>query len=193
MSVKLIVRSSLPADIRVSELIGPNHRWNEALIQQNFAADDGEAIMRIHLPSEPKEDGMLWHYDKGNYSVKSGYQLALKIKFPDKPCCSNSDPQGWQTIWKLGIPEKVKIFLWKAAKNFLPTMENLWKRKVVQEPICQICKKELENIPHALLDCKLAKKMWRHTHIAAEVQNEARQDLLSMLQSLTKKTNNQGD
>lgn len=66
-------------------------------------------------------------------------------------------------------------------------MENLWKRKVVQEPICQICKKELENISHALLDCKLAKKMWRHTHIAAEVQNEARQYLLSMLQSLTKK------
>ena len=58
---------------------------------------------------------------------------------------------------------------------------------MVQELICQICKKELENIPHALLDCKLAKKMWRHTHIAAEVQNEARQDLLSMLQSLTKK------
>lgn len=92
MAFKPIVRSTLPADTRVSELIGPNHRWNEALIQQNFAVDDAEAIMRIPLPSEPKEDELLWHYDKkGNYSVKSGYQLALKIKFPDKPCYSNSD------------------------------------------------------------------------------------------------------
>ena len=128
MSFKPIVRSMLLANTRVSELIGPNHRWNEALIQQNFATDDAETIMRILLPSEPKEDEMLWHYDKkGNYSVKNGYQLALKIKFPDKSCCSNSDPQGWQTIWKLGIPKKVKIFLWRAAKNLLPTKKTYGK------------------------------------------------------------------
>lgn len=32
MAFKPIVRSTLPADTRVSELIGPNHRWNKALI-----------------------------------------------------------------------------------------------------------------------------------------------------------------
>ena len=36
----------------------------------------------------------------------------------------------------------------------LPTAENLWKRRVVQDPICSRCKIKAESIIHAILECK---------------------------------------
>lgn len=101
--------------------------------------EDANAIMNIPLPRNQNEDQVLWHYDKkGEYSVKSGYQIALKIKFPDIPSNSESRSNQWSVIWTLNLPEKIKIFLWRAAQNLLPTAVNLWTKKVLHEPFCQI-------------------------------------------------------
>ena len=59
------------------------------------------------------------------YSVKSGYQLALKLKFLDEPSSLESNSNQWKTLWALGLPEKIKIFTWKASKNILLPAENL--------------------------------------------------------------------
>lgn len=42
----------------------------------------------------------------------------------------------------------------------LLTTDNLWKRKILQEPICQKCRKSVETIGHPLLDYKVVKKIW---------------------------------
>lgn len=102
---KPILVQSLPTESRVSELLDQNHQWNEAMINQNFANEDAEIIRNIPLPRTPQEDMVIWHYDKkGLYSVKSGYQLALKIKFSESPTRSTGAPQGWQHIWRLNLP-----------------------------------------------------------------------------------------
>ncbi|KAL9450376.1 hypothetical protein AB3S75_012168 [Citrus x aurantiifolia] len=73
--------------------------------------------------------------------------------------------------------------MWRAAKNLLPlpSTENLWKRKVAQEPCCQICKNGGEIIFHALVTCKAARKVWRLTQFAEELREGAGEDLLSLL------------
>ena len=115
--------------------INDKHEWKEEMIQHLFFRDDVEQIIKIPLPKKLMPDQVLWHYDKmGEYSVKSGYQLALKMKFPDKPSSLDKKQNAWNAIWYLQIPEKVKIFMWRAANNLLPTATNLWKRKVVQSP-----------------------------------------------------------
>ncbi|KAH9671373.1 reverse transcriptase domain-containing protein [Citrus sinensis] len=109
--------------------------WRESLIQQHFNFEDAELISRIQLLSSPKPNQILWHYDKkGNYSVNSGYQIAMRIKHPDWPSSSSSNLGQWNLIWSLELPEKIKIFMWKATRNFLPTAENLLRRKMMQEP-----------------------------------------------------------
>ncbi|KAH9742605.1 hypothetical protein KPL70_003002 [Citrus sinensis] len=149
---------------------------------------DADIIKSIPLPRTPQEDEIIWHYDrKGLYSVKSGYQLALKIKFPEPPTGSAGASQGWQNIWKLNLPGKIKNFVWKAAKNLLPTAENLWRRKILQEPICTICKAGREDIFHALMECNLARKIWRCTNLEAAVQTVRREDMLSTMHSLMRK------
>ena len=123
---KLISPPKLHLETAVSELINEKHEWNEELIQQYFLRVDAEQITKIHLPRQPNPDQVVWHYDKkGEYSVKSGYQLAIKMKTPDMASCSEKKQNFWNSIWYLQIPEKVKIFMWRAANNLLPTAENL--------------------------------------------------------------------
>ncbi|KAH9741755.1 putative reverse transcriptase/RNA-dependent DNA polymerase [Citrus sinensis] len=160
---------TLAADTKVAELISPKGEWKRDWIQQHFIKEDAEIISRIPLPRHTAMDELCWHYDKlGKYSVKSGYQLALKEKFPSAPSSSNLEPRQWNAIWKLDLPEKIKIFMWRAVKNLLPTAENLWKRKVVPDPICQRCKRGVETSVHAMVKCKAAKKIRQLSHHAAE-------------------------
>lgn len=54
--------------------------------------EDVNEILRISLPRKPRMDEVIRHFDKiknkkGHYSVKSRYQLALKIKNLDKSGC----------------------------------------------------------------------------------------------------------
>lgn len=96
------------------------------MIKESFRPEDVEAILQIPLPIRPRDDRLIWHYDRRDqYSVKSGYQIAVGMKFPDLPSCSSQNPDHWNTIWKLDIPEKLKIFLWRASNDLLPTAENL--------------------------------------------------------------------
>ncbi|KAL9447853.1 hypothetical protein AB3S75_015347 [Citrus x aurantiifolia] len=76
------------------------------------------------------KDEVIWHYvRKGQYSVKSGYQIALSLKFPASLTSSAAAHNQWNTIWLLTLPEKIRIFAWRVAKNLLLSTENLWKRK----------------------------------------------------------------
>lgn len=36
----------------------------------------------------------------------------------------------WMAIWKLKIPQKVKLFIWRAARGVLPVRDNLRRRHV---------------------------------------------------------------
>ena len=108
-------------DVTVADLIDDNQPWKETLIHQHFSKEDAEKILQIHLPNSPQPDQILWHYDKkGQYSVKSGYQIARKIKHPEESSCSKNNNGQWNVIWAMELPEKIKIFMWRAVKNLLP-------------------------------------------------------------------------
>lgn len=63
------------------------------LIHDSFKWEGAEVMQQIPLPRRPKEDQLIWHYDKrGQYKVKSRYQVAMRIKFPDHPSCSYHNP-----------------------------------------------------------------------------------------------------
>lgn len=177
---KTISAPTLPIDAKVSMLINEEHKWNEALIRQHFKSEDADCILKIMLPRFSRPDRLLWAYDKhGKYSVKSGYQVALRLKLPDYPSSSKANPSEWHAIWKLDLPEKVKIFMWRAAQN---TAEKLWNRKVLQQPWCQRCSEQGENASHALLNCKESQKTWRNREFSDCAQLFVNQDLLSVIQ-----------
>ena len=116
--------------------------------------------------------------------MKSGYRVALKQKHSDFSSCSNSHSNHWNSIWNMVVPKKVKIFLWRAVKDLLPTTENLWKKNVVQEATCQICRNQMESIDHAHLDCKITMKVWQNSPFGKLVQREMYSYVINIIQSL---------
>lgn len=74
----------------------------------------------------------------------------------------NLDPSwNWKKlIWTPDLLPKLKLFLWKAARNILPTGENLQRRGVLANKNCTRCG-ETETIDHILIQCKFAKDVWQ--------------------------------
>ena len=56
----------------------------------------------------------------------------------------------WPILWKLCIPNKIKIFGWRACNDILPTKCNLVKRKIIIDDKFHICTREAESAFHVL-------------------------------------------
>ncbi|XP_030950071.1 uncharacterized protein LOC115973978 [Quercus lobata] len=63
------------------------------------------------------------------------------------------------------VPNKVKHFTWKACRNILATKENLWRRKVTQEGMCEECGDTIESASHLFWFCKQAQAVWSHSKL----------------------------
>lgn len=76
--------------------------------------------------------------------------------------CSRTGMSGliWNMLWKLKIPNKIKIFGWRAWHNALPTRENLFKRRVVDDASCELCQQATETVVHVLWECGVAQDIW---------------------------------
>lgn len=73
----------------------------------------------------------MWHFDKkGEYSVKSGYKCAIMERVLDKDSCLNGKNVWWPCLWKIKIPAKIAIFVWRSCYECLPTRVSLRKRKL---------------------------------------------------------------
>ena len=59
----------------------------------------------------------------------------------------------WKFLWRLRIPPKVKLFIWKAVHNWIPTAINLISHGIKIDPLCRICLKKVESSIHVLWCC----------------------------------------
>ena len=61
----------------------------------------------------------------GLYSMKSGYmERTRKVMCSDFSHISSLyslDSRVWKEIWSLKVPSKIKVFLWRACSNALPS------------------------------------------------------------------------
>ncbi|KAK2649469.1 hypothetical protein Ddye_016958 [Dipteronia dyeriana] len=102
----------------------------------------------------PAPDSIMWHYDKlGTYSVRSGYHLGSVIASSPGTSVFNSLESWWNYFWQLKIPLKVKIFLWKACNNWIPSNLNSTYRRVSIANSCLVCYTWLKSTLHALWCC----------------------------------------
>lgn len=62
--------------------------------------------------------------------------------------------------WDLNVTNAIKMFLWRACHNLLPTKANLFKRGVCDDKLCPICLKEEETVAHITWECPAANDVW---------------------------------
>jgi hypothetical protein len=149
---------------KVSSLIDVDTKWwNVPLIRELFCDEDAALICNIPISPTRQHDVMVWlGISNGVFSVKSAYHMT-KSKIEE--CNGSSSNQNlstqlWKRVWHVMRPPVVRVFLWKACSNILPTKLNLHKRGIVEDSLCPICKQEGELVEHILWTCELARDVW---------------------------------
>ncbi|KAM0923086.1 hypothetical protein ACQ4PT_005761 [Festuca glaucescens] len=145
-----------------NELINPStETWDEDLIRDNFTADDTRDILSIPLNPDMEDS-------KGLFSVKSAYRLGISLRDAKLQRGASTSSVGetmkneWQKIWKMDVPGKVKIFLWRFAHNSLRTRKNIQRKCVDLDTGCPVCNRLDEDGCRIFLRCKFVKQVWRN-------------------------------
>ncbi|KAL6269566.1 hypothetical protein ACE6H2_026477 [Prunus campanulata] len=66
----------------------------------------------------------------------------------------------WKQVWRLRVPNKVKLFLWRALQNALPCRWALTFRHIGDDSCCPRCHGSQETIIHVLWGCREVKRIW---------------------------------
>lgn len=101
-------------------------RWNISKLRDHVSDEVISDIKSIPLSLTNANDRIVWHYNsKGIYTVKSGYQIALKLA---QDCSSHQassssvpDRTFWNLIWSISAQPKLKKFMWRVCSNALAT------------------------------------------------------------------------
>jgi hypothetical protein len=115
----------------VSELIDDvSMTWNQELLGTVFLPMDAELIANIPLSTRRQSDFWAWHYERnGLFSVRSAYRMLINTReqrsawLEDRAGSSrvSEEEKGWSMLWKVKVPSKIKVFLWRLARQSLPT------------------------------------------------------------------------
>lgn len=180
--------SLLDRDAQVCELIDDSTRWwNIGLVEQIFSVEDSTRICSLPLCPNLQGDRFVWSGNKnGLFKVRSAYHMAKNSKGQDLGGLSNDNVMStlWKKIWSIKWPRVVKMFLWKACNNILPTKENLYKRKVVADPLCVVCGRITETPGHVLWSCGAAKDVWMDCSSKLQKCTSDEEDFLSIFEKL---------
>ncbi|KAF5475754.1 hypothetical protein F2P56_007529 [Juglans regia] len=153
---------------KVSKLIDPVAKtWKEGVIRNLFSYEEATVILQIPLSRLGNCDKQIWGFTKhGIFTVRSAYHLGMERKRRTRGEVSKVEKSVavWKQMWRLEVPAVVKIFLWKALNNILPTNSNLFKKKIGDCPLCTICGSSEESVLHILWSCPSAADVWAESN-----------------------------
>ncbi|XP_071722530.1 uncharacterized protein [Rutidosis leptorrhynchoides] len=150
----------------VADLIeSDSKKWNvnrvTALFQENIANE----ILAQPLCLHSRPDKLVWTANKsGIYTIKSGYnRMHSSATHPNNQQLSPSYQTPkllWPTIWKLPTSPKIRFLIWNICNNSLTTKENLHRRKMIPDLLCQICGQAPETMERLFILCGWTKIVW---------------------------------
>ncbi|KAF3973996.1 hypothetical protein CMV_002625 [Castanea mollissima] len=165
--------------------------WNEQLVDAMFLPFEAQRINGIPICITSQADCVLWLKCRTeSYSVRSGYQLLCEAGSTGAP--SGSTEEGvkkfWKSIWRIKVPDKVKVFLWQACSSALPTKAGLHKRKIVDDNLCDQCLVEVEDEVHAIWSCDCVRDVWEAPFAATRTKNTRMNSMCDMVYFIAEET-----
>ena len=120
---------------------------------------DAEDILKIPLCTRKVADFWAWQEEaRGMFSVCSAYHMILRTKHEREAWLNEEEGTSivqqeadkWSNIWHLQVPSKLRMFVWRLARNYMPTIDLLKHRNMVTEDNCPLCG-AVDTWRHALL------------------------------------------
>ena len=167
----------LNVDATVDSLIDVNlMRWNVNSLKEIFLPRDVEIIKQIPLSFRSPRDKLIWTgTPNGKFSVRSAYHLL----FGETNSSSGSSSSGgsldrhlWSNIWSSQVQPKIRLFMWRACLDILPTRTKLFDKGLLHSFLCQWCEMEPETLSHVLWQCAYAQKIWKACPVPIPSCNE---------------------
>lgn len=160
----LPITRRLHEEMKVSEFFQQPGLWNDELIHQHFLGLDSELILQIPLSPYDHSDSWCWNYTKnGYYSVRSGYNLAIRLDRSGTSTLAVMLSAWWKEFWATKIPRKMLLFGWRGFHEILPTTKGLYRRRVSSHSNYPLCGFGKDTNAHAILWCPFAQEMWKLT------------------------------
>lgn len=92
-------------------------------------------------------------------------------------------------LWKVKVPSKIRVFLWRLAKHSIPTGDVRFHRNMAPDSACSICGMP-DSWRHSLLECNMSACVWAlvpeavSEHIAHVADPAAKQWLFNLMKTL---------
>ncbi|XP_030479177.1 uncharacterized protein LOC115696415 [Cannabis sativa] len=151
----------------LSFFISDSGTWDVGKLQSCFDESMVKDILAVPISGHYGHDKQIWEKESsGCFTIKSAYHLAFSNQDLPSSSSFSDSKKFWKRVWSSPAPPKVKLFIWRLLSNAIPVAFSLFKKCVIDSPLCPICKMENETIQHALLDCSRARKAWRHSRFA---------------------------
>uniref|UniRef100_A0A5B7B467 Reverse transcriptase zinc-binding domain-containing protein n=1 Tax=Davidia involucrata TaxID=16924 RepID=A0A5B7B467_DAVIN len=165
-------------DFRVARFIDEaSVSWKVVAMKRSFQPEEANVILQIPLGRQHYEDKLIWNFNScGIYSVKSGYLLARSF-YADahsrNAAQGESSTRGlisshWQNLWKLEVPRKLLLFLWRCSNEILAVGSMLRSRHLPVDPGCPLCNSDLETPIHLFGACFFARQVWYSSNLQVD-------------------------
>jgi hypothetical protein len=137
--------------------------WNVPWIKEVFDEREAAEICQISISFSMLGTQQIWMCTRNiDFTMRSAYHLDKTLATNDTWECSYVTKQCtiWKIIWKMIVPNAIRVFMWTTCKNDFSIKANLIKRKVEDDPFCPICGIVMETTWHMLWSCPAARDTW---------------------------------
>lgn len=120
-----------------------------------FRPEIARKILQIPLAELAHEDFQVWRGEmSGEFSVRSAYKLLQGTnEDPSEINLQTESKNFYRKLWKLHIPSKITLTVWRISWNFIPSLVNLKQKKVVVNAICPRFRQNEEDSYHLFQQC----------------------------------------
>ncbi|KAK7858245.1 putative ribonuclease h protein [Quercus suber] len=172
-------------DVVTSAWLKEKKEWNAQLVRQVLGPEEADLVLGIPLSLHLPQDCYIWDSNpNGKFTVRSAYKsLKEGLDRGSVGECSDGSvmKQIWRSIWGMNTPNKIRSFAWKACRGILATKENLKRRHIIVDDLCEICGKEPENYSHLFWFCDKAAEVWSHSKLVLPFQPEDRWGFINVI------------
>jgi hypothetical protein len=140
---------------KVCDLVDIHGNWNWPLFQ-NWMPMHIQSKIAAVLPPHADNGRDVQLGVGGNYAefdIASMYNKLCGFE-------ESGTDQLWRRIWKLGVTERVRCFIWLVLWDRLLT-KSVKHRMGLSSPLCAYCGDQEETSIRVLRDCHLAHELWR--------------------------------
>ncbi|GMN74812.1 hypothetical protein TIFTF001_052466, partial [Ficus carica] len=167
-------------------MLGRNRVWDKNKIESTLWLVDHEIISGLPLGNAVGGDKWAWYFDsKGIYKVRSGYRAIMDSQRSESSSSDSPDALWWRKLWRLPIPPKARLFVWRAFHEILPTMVSLRSRGIECDVVCPRCQAVLESPSHAIFDCPFSYMVWKKSRFWKVLENKRAMPFADFLRSLS--------